>query len=94
MAAKTRPTINGISISFVYTPPQFRDNGYATACVAKLTQTLLSSGYKFCALYTDLTNPTSNSIYKKIGYNPIQDVNSYLFSINSIKFDSTAQLPA
>jgi len=79
MAAKTRPTINGISINFVYTPHPFRHNGYATACVAKLTQTLFSSGNKFCALYTDLANPTSNSIYKKIGYNPIQDVNSYLF---------------
>lgn len=79
MAAKTRPTMNGISINFVYTPQPFRHNGYATACVAKLTQTLFSSGYKFCALYTDLANPTSNNIYKKIGYNPIQDVNSYLF---------------
>jgi predicted GNAT family acetyltransferase len=92
MAAKTRPTLNGISINFVYTPPQFRDNGYATACVAKLSQTLLSSGYKFCALYTDLANPTSNSIYKKIGYNPIQDVNSYLFSTDFLVDDPTAQL--
>jgi predicted GNAT family acetyltransferase len=93
MAAKTRPTVNGISIGFVYTPPQFRNNGYATACVAKLTQTLLSSGYKFCALYTDLANPTSNSIYKKIGYNPIQDVNSYLFSSAMQDVDLPAQLP-
>jgi len=85
MAAKTRPTINGISINFVYTPHPFRNNGYATACVAKLTQTLFSSGYKFCALYTDLANPTSNSIYKKIGYNPIQDVTSYLFDYDTKK---------
>jgi predicted GNAT family acetyltransferase len=79
MAAKTRPTMNGISINYVFTPNQYRHNGYATACVAKITQTLLSSGYKFCSLNTDLANPTSNSIYKKIGYNPIQDMNSYLF---------------
>jgi predicted GNAT family acetyltransferase len=93
MAAKTRPTLNGISINFVYTPPQFRNNGYATACVAKLTQSLLSSGYNFCALYTDLANPTSNSIYKKIGYNPIQDVNSYLFSNHLIDNQPAEQLP-
>lgn len=79
MAAKTRPTLNGISVNFVYTPHQFRHNGYATACVARLTQLLLSSEYKFCTLYTDLANPTSNSIYKRIGYNPIQDVISFLF---------------
>jgi predicted GNAT family acetyltransferase len=93
MAARTRPTQNGISIGFVYTPPQFRNNGYATACVAKLTQTLLSSGYKYCALYTDLANPTSNSIYKKIGYNSVQDVNSYLFSSASQEEAPPAQLP-
>jgi predicted GNAT family acetyltransferase len=79
MAASTRPTMNGISINYVYTPDQYRHNGYASACVADLTQTLFSSGYKFCSLNTDLANPTSNSIYKKIGYNPIQDMISYLF---------------
>ena len=33
MAMKTRPTRRGIAVSGVYTPPEFRRRGYATACV-------------------------------------------------------------
>ncbi len=71
MASKARPTKNGIVISAVYTSLQFQKKGYATSCVASLSKLLLSEGYKFCSLYTDLSNPTSNSIYRKIGYRPI-----------------------
>ncbi len=79
MAAKTRPTLNGITISYVYTPPEHRRKGYATALVAKLSQLLLDEGYQFCSLFTDLANPTSNSIYQKIGYRPVCDFNQYTF---------------
>jgi predicted GNAT family acetyltransferase len=79
MAKKTRPTKNGIVLSLVYTPPVFRNKGYASSCVASLSQLLLDEGYKFCSLYTDLSNPTSNDIYSKIGYHPIQDSIMYRF---------------
>jgi predicted GNAT family acetyltransferase len=62
------PTPNGIRIGPVYTPPPLRGRGYATALVAELSQTLLDSGRSFCFLYTDLSNPTSNAIYERIGY--------------------------
>jgi predicted GNAT family acetyltransferase len=62
------PTPNGIRIGPVYTPPPLRGRGYATALVAELSQTLLDSGRRFCFLYTDLANPTSNAIYERIGY--------------------------
>jgi predicted GNAT family acetyltransferase len=74
MAAFTRPTMNGISISYVYTPPEFRRRGYASAIVAELSQRALDSGKTFCTLFTDSSNPTSNSIYQKIGYEPITDI--------------------
>ncbi len=79
MAAKTRPISNGISVSLVYTPPENRERGYASNCVAALSQLLLASGWKWCSLFTDLSNPTSNSIYQKIGYRPVCDFNEYLF---------------
>jgi predicted GNAT family acetyltransferase len=79
MAAKNRPISNGISVSFVYTPPEFRKRGYATACVASLSQLLLDSGWQFCTLFTDLSNPTSNHIYQTIGYTPVCDFNEYVF---------------
>jgi predicted GNAT family acetyltransferase len=79
MAAKARPTTNEITVSLVYTPPELRKRGYATACVASLSQLLLDSGWKFCTLFTDLANPTSNHIYQKIGYVPVCDFNEYIF---------------
>lgn len=79
MAASTRPTYNGITVNAVYTPPEFRQKGYATACVAQLSQLLLNKGYQFCSLFTDLSNPTSNSIYQKIGYKPVCDFYEYTF---------------
>jgi len=79
MAGKSRPTRNGITINAVYTPPNLRGKGYATSCVASLSQLLLDSGWKFCTLFTDLSNPTSNSIYQRIGYIPVCDFTEYVF---------------
>ena len=72
-ASLSDPTPNGIQIDNVYTPPEHRQKGYATACVAALSQHLLDSGRRFCFLFTDLANPTSNSIYQKVGYRPVCD---------------------
>lgn len=80
IACSTRSTANGIGISMVYTPPEHRKKGYASACVAGLSQTLLDQGYKFCFLFTDLSNPTSNKIYQQIGYQAVADWNNYSFS--------------
>jgi predicted GNAT family acetyltransferase len=80
LAAAMRPTLNGISIGLVYTPHEQRRKGYASACVAALSQHLLDGGRKFCFLYTDLANPTSNHIYQEIGYRPICDAGEYLFA--------------
>ncbi len=74
------PTPNGIRVGPVYTPPHLRGRGYASACVAALTQRLLDEGRRFVFLYTDLANPTSNSIYQRIGYRPVCDVDQYRFA--------------
>ncbi|CAG1001355.1 hypothetical protein ANRL4_03172 [Anaerolineae bacterium] len=80
MAAKGRAMPTGCAVNLVYTPPQFRGKGFATSCVAALSQFLLDSGFKFCALFTDMANPTSNSIYQKIGYRWIGDFTEFHFS--------------
>jgi len=66
-------TPNGIRIGPVYTPPELRGRGYATALTAEVSQRLLDGRLfdgrrRFCFLYTDLANPTSNAIYERIGY--------------------------
>ena len=73
-------TPNGIRIGPVYTPPELRGRGYASALTAAITQRLLDEGMRFCFLFTDLANPTSNSIYQRIGYRPVGDVDLWRFS--------------
>ena len=73
MAKNNREMQTVCGVSFVYTPPYFRGKGYATSCVAAVSRLILERGFSKCVLYTDLANPTSNSIYQKIGYNPICD---------------------
>lgn len=77
MATKARPTQRSVSVNMVYTPERFRNKGYATSCVASLSQKLLDDGYQSCTLFTNLRNPTSNSIYQKIGYQPVGDMDDY-----------------
>lgn len=49
MAGWTGKTLNGVRVTFVYTPPEFRRHGYASACVAALTQRLLDEGIGIAA---------------------------------------------
>jgi predicted GNAT family acetyltransferase len=73
------PTPNGIRIGPIYTPPELRRRGYASALTAALTAQLLAAGRRFCFLFTDLANPTSNSIYQRIGYRPVADFDQWSF---------------
>jgi len=82
MARKGGKTPNGNFLNFVYTPPSLRRKGYATECVAKLSKLILEEGNKYCFLFTDLSNPISNSIYQKIGYRPVIDEHHYKFYEN------------
>lgn len=68
VAAVSRPTPNGLAINAVYTPPERRGRGYATACVAALCDEILASGRQFVTLFADEQNPTSNAIYQRIGF--------------------------
>lgn len=79
MSLVGRPTENGTSISGVYTPKKYRKNGYASAVVAGASQRVLASGKRFCVLYTDTSNPTSNKIYQEVGYYEIATSKHYIF---------------
>ncbi|MFN6479974.1 GNAT family N-acetyltransferase [Nostoc sp. DedQUE07] len=78
-------TPNGARVNMVYTPPKYRRLGYASACVAALSQTLLNQGYRFCFLSTDLANPISNHIYQEIGYQPLGDWHELCFELTGLK---------
>jgi predicted GNAT family acetyltransferase len=80
MAGSSRGSKNGATVSAVYTPPEHRGNGYASACVAALSRVLLDRGNAFCTLYADLANPTSNKIYQRVGFLPVADCAMYTFT--------------
>ncbi len=79
VAAAGGPTPNGIRIGPVYTPPDRRRRGYASALTAAASQAELDKGRRFIFLFTDLANPTSNKIYQAIGYEPVIDVDQITF---------------
>ncbi len=55
-----------VQVGIVFTPPEQRGKGYASACVAELTSQLLKSGNR-CLLYANLNNPAANRVYQQIG---------------------------
>ena len=76
-----RPTDNGMSVTGVYTPKNFRGKGFASALVAKTSEQMLQSGRKFCVLYTDSSNSTSNKIYQKIGFKEVATSKHFIFNL-------------
>ncbi|WP_380167846.1 GNAT family N-acetyltransferase [Jannaschia sp. R86511] len=56
----------------VWTPPDQRRRGYASALTAEVTAQVLARGHR-AMLFTDLDNPTSNGIYQAIGYRRVGD---------------------
>jgi GNAT superfamily N-acetyltransferase len=56
----------------VYTPPEHRGRGYGSAVTAQAARDILDDG-DVPVLFTDLANPTSNQIYRAIGFRPVAD---------------------
>jgi hypothetical protein len=83
MATWAGRTDRSARIGIAYTPPERRGRGYASACVAGVTQRLLDEGVTFCCINTDLTNPTTNRIYPAIGYRPVCDMSNIALETSS-----------
>jgi predicted GNAT family acetyltransferase len=73
MAGVTRQVAGMIRVAPVYTPPGYRRRGYAGAVTAAVTQAALDAGAGEVLLFTDLANPTSNALYQRLGYHPVED---------------------
>lgn len=78
-AVSNRYLIKGKSIGGVFTPVEERGNGYAYNLVYRLSKEFLDSGVEYCVLFTDDSNPISNYIYEKIGYERRADTSEILF---------------
>lgn len=72
MAHASRPHGGVSRISWVYTPPEERGQGYAAATVAAVSARQRRAGHR-CLLYTDLDSPASNRLYQRVGYRRVGD---------------------
>ncbi|MET0419243.1 MAG: GNAT family N-acetyltransferase [Actinoplanes sp.] len=73
MAGRSRPAAGMVRILNVYTPPEQRGRGYGGAATVAATRAALADGVRDVVLFTDLANPTSNGLYQRLGYRPIED---------------------
>lgn len=78
----SRPAAAGASrIGYVFTPAELRGRGYASACVAALSAQVRDVLDVPCLLYTELANPSSNRIYRRLGYHAESEVLIYDFAV-------------
>jgi len=80
MAGITRPAGGMVRIAPVYTPPALRRMGYAGAVTAAVSQAAVDAGAHEVLLFTDLANPTSNGVYQRLGFEPVEDRVTLLFA--------------
>ncbi|MFC1412856.1 GNAT family N-acetyltransferase [Streptacidiphilus sp. N1-12] len=73
MAGFTAVVLGQGRVSPVYTPPELRGRGYAAGATAAASAALMTAGAKEVLLFTDLANPTSNALYQRLGYRPVDD---------------------
>ena len=73
IAGLTRAVAGMVRVGPVYTPPELRGRGYAGAATVAVSQAARDAGAQDVVLYTDLTNPTSNALYQRLGYRPVED---------------------
>jgi RimJ/RimL family protein N-acetyltransferase len=73
MAGLTRIEGGVARVAPVYTPPAHRRRGYGGAVTTAISAAALASGATGVVLFTDLANPTSNALYQRLGYRPVED---------------------
>ncbi len=57
----------------VFTPEELRGRGYGSAVTAWLSERLLATGSRVM-LYADADYPTSNAVYQRLGFEPVDQV--------------------
>ncbi|GAA0311962.1 GNAT family N-acetyltransferase [Streptomyces polychromogenes] len=73
LAAFFRPIGSASRIGPVYTPPAERRRGYAAGVTHAASEAAQAAGATEVLLFTDLANPTSNSVYRRLGFVPVED---------------------
>ncbi|GAB7109858.1 GNAT family N-acetyltransferase [Streptomyces phaeofaciens JCM 4814] len=83
MAAVTSVVGGMVRVDPVYTPARLRGRGYAGAVTVEVSRAALAAGARDVVLFTDPDNPTSNALYRRIGYSRVADFIGYDFSCDA-----------
>jgi GNAT superfamily N-acetyltransferase len=73
LASLTREVAGVVRVSAVYTPPEHRRRSYGGAVTTAVSQAALDAGAAAVVLFTDQANPTSNALYQRLGYRPVEE---------------------
>jgi predicted GNAT family acetyltransferase len=73
MVLRTLPESGVARIRYVFTPATLRGRGYAGTATAAACTEALRDGADEVVLFTDLANPTSNALYQRLGFRPVED---------------------
>jgi RimJ/RimL family protein N-acetyltransferase len=73
MAGLSRVVAGVARVTGVYTPPERRRHGYAGGVTTAISRAALAAGAHRVVLFTDLANSTSNALYLRLGYQPVDD---------------------
>ncbi len=84
MAALGHRSKRYVRVNNVYTLPEHRKKGCASALVAYISQSALDDGVT-PMLYADYDYPASNAVYRSIGYLEAGRIDEYSFIYNELK---------
>ncbi|MFJ4654711.1 GNAT family N-acetyltransferase [Nocardia sp. NPDC088792] len=73
VASLSRSVAGIVRVGMVATPPEHRGHGYAAAVTHHVSQAALDAGNREVLLFTDRSNPTSNAIYQRLGYEIVEE---------------------
>lgn len=77
MAVSEHKLVHGVVITYIFTPEEYRGNGYAAVNIYYLSKKLLEQGNEFCTLLVDKKNPLSARAYEKVGYINLGEIYEY-----------------
>ena len=83
IAAYRESIPTGGRLNLVYTPPEYRRRGYASACVAALTRLVLERAWNWCALFVDINDPVASHMYRNLGFHEVAKFQNYDIEPNS-----------
>ncbi|WP_454789329.1 GNAT family N-acetyltransferase [Mycolicibacterium lutetiense] len=94
MARVRAPVIGASRIGPVYTPPEYRGQGYGAAVTAAASQWAVHEGACEVVLFADVDNPVSNRVYRRIGFESVAENLRYTLVETDRPPDDSGVIPA